>query len=346
MALPAHPLLSTSSALLALVTAGAFGATEPSSPLYHPPGMWVWDFWFARHNDTYHAFYLQAPFCLLDGQLKHGNQHVGHASSSDLLHWTNHGPALVPINGTWNDLSIATGSVVAHDGAWGMLYSGRGSKISGVGLAVSDDLLRWRKLGDGPVVRFGTPFPATWKGQQVEWTGLADPYVYPSPVDGWYHMLLNARMTGVPLSQSGCIATMRSRDLKTWEAHSILAYPGWFERLETPQIWQRGGRWYLYVGGAHDHGLPEAYLASVPETVHRNRTRLNIVLTSDSFEGPFEPTGTWWLDLPDGRGFYIAKVFKGPDGSDVLMATVDCKLSRPYPVTYAADGSLIIGAPR
>ncbi|NCO42666.1 MAG: glycosyl hydrolase family 32, partial [Armatimonadetes bacterium] len=68
--------------------------------------MWCWDFWFAKQSDAYHAFYLEAPFCLGDPQRMHGNQHVGHATSPDLIHWTNQGPAAVPILGTWNDLSI------------------------------------------------------------------------------------------------------------------------------------------------------------------------------------------------------------------------------------------------
>ncbi|NCP30494.1 MAG: glycosyl hydrolase family 32, partial [Armatimonadetes bacterium] len=55
--------------------------------------MWCWDFWFAKQSDAYHAFYLEAPFCLGDPQRMHGNQHVGHATSPDLIHWTNQGPA-------------------------------------------------------------------------------------------------------------------------------------------------------------------------------------------------------------------------------------------------------------
>ena len=335
--------------LLAVALNGGTAVTAELTdqpPLYHPPGMWCWDFWFAKQSDAYHAFYLEAPFCLGDPQRMHGNQHVGHATSPDLIHWTNQGPAAVPILGTWNDLSIATGSVVAHGGKWWMLYTGRGSNVSGLGLAVSDDLMAWRKVGDGPVVLLGKPFPGEWEGKPLQWVGLADPYLYPEPVDGWYYLVLNSQVVGEPISTSGCLTTMRSRDLQTWEPHSVLAFPRLFERLETPQLWRHGNRWYLYFGGAHDHGVPERFLAEAPEEVKHLTSRGNYVFTADSFEGPYAPTGKWWLTLPDGQWGYIAKVLPGPDGQDVLlMTTGGSKLSRPYPVTYAADGSLVLGLP-
>ena len=54
-------------ALCALILVGGAvmaAAAEGETPLYHPVGMWSWDYWFAKQGDTYYAFYLQAPFCL------------------------------------------------------------------------------------------------------------------------------------------------------------------------------------------------------------------------------------------------------------------------------------------
>jgi len=314
-------------------------------PLYHPPGMWVWDFWFAKQGPTYHAFHLQAPSCLGDARLKGKKEHVGHATSTDLVRWTNCGPAVVPLRGTWNDVCIATGSVAAHDGKWWMVFTGRGSKRSGIGLAVSDDLMSWRKVGDGPVAPLGQPFEGTWKGRNLRWIGLADPYVYPEPIDGWFYMVINSKVVGDPENTSGCLTTMRSRDMLEWEPHAVIAYPGLFDRLETPQLWSHRGRWYLYFGGAQDHGLPADFKARVPKQVQGFTRRGNFVFVSDRFAGPFEPKGRWWLSLPDGKGGYIAKVLPGPDGRDVLLITQGLKLSRPYPVTYEAEGSIALGMP-
>lgn len=316
-------------------------------PLFAPPGMLTNDNWFAKSGDTYHAFYLQVPACLGepgDWSVRAGWQHVGHATSQDLVHWTDHGPVLAAVRGTWNDDSIMTGSVVSSGGRWWMAFTAAG-KAHGMGLAVSEDLMTWKKAGDGPVIPFGKPFEATWQGQPLKWVGCADPYLCPEPIDGWYYVVLNAQVVGAPLNQSGCLTTMRSRDLLTWEPDRVLLQPRWFERLETPQLWNRGSRWYLYFGGAHDHEIPEEYLQAVLPEVAKLGRRVNCVFIADAFGGPYRPVGKWWVNLPDGRGSYIHKVFPGPNGRDVLLTTTSARISRPYPVSYAEDGSLTLGMP-
>lgn len=335
-------LLSCGAGALCCLTLAAAPADDAR---FHPPGMRAWDFWYAQHEGVYHAFFLQAPDCAPEPREVPGVPHVGHASSADLVHWTNHGPCLVPQGGTWNDLAIATGSVVRHDGRWWMLFSGRGSRQSGIGLAVSDDLFAWEKVGDGPVVSFGDTFDGEWQGEPLRWRGLADPYVYPEAVDGWYYLALNSRVEGAPISESGCLTMMRSRDLVAWEPHSVMAWPRLWERLETPQVWPHDERWYVVFGGAHDHGLPEGYLAQVPPEVQALKTRGNYVYAADKLAGPYGPVGRWWLLLPDGLWHYIPKVIEGPDGREVLLTMSGYKLSKPYPVSYAEDGSVELAMP-
>lgn len=334
----------TTNVLLALTLAAA----EP--PLFAPPGMVTNDNWFARDGDTYHAFYLQVPAAAAaqaaaahDWGIRAAWSHVGHATSSDLVHWTDHGPVLVALKGTWNDGSIATGSVVRHDGRWWMVYTGAG-RVGGLGLAVSDDLYRWTKVGDGPVVPLGQPFEGTWQGRTLRWAGIADPYVHPEPIDGWYWLVLNSHEVGAPVATGGCLTVLKSRDLQHWTPGPVLAYPGWAERLETPQLWHHGDRWYLYAGVAHDHGVPEAWAKVAPPHA-RGWSRTNILLAAAQPEGPFEPVGPWVLALPDGRSGYIHKVFAGPGGGDVLLSTVDGRISRAYPVRYLPEGGLELARP-
>jgi beta-fructofuranosidase len=324
-----------------LLPAAAEPGPQDEPERYQPPGMWAWDFWFAESEGTYHAFYLEAPQCLPDPALMHGHQHIGHATSTDLRHWTNLGPALVPVHGTWNDWNLATGSVVRHDGRWWMLFTGGGTAAHGLGLAVSDDLMRWSKVGDGPVMATDRTYEAPWGEGTLTVRLLADPYVYPEAADGWYIAVVNAQEEGGDEGRRGCLVAMRSRDLLAWEPWRVLAYPRWFERMETPQLFHREGGWYLYFG-AHGDLQSEAMRAEAPaEAVEC----ANFVFRADSIEGPFEPRGKWWLALPEGGWFYIAKVLRAPDGSDALLATLDQRLSPPYAVRYAADGSLTLLPP-
>lgn len=316
-------------------------------PRFAPPGMWTNDNWFAEAAGVYHAFYLQVPTCMGDPN-DWGRRallaQVGHATSRDLWHWADCGPVIVPIPGTWLS-SLATGSVATHAGKWWMVFTARG-RPAGVGLAVSEDLMTWRLVGDRPVV-LSQEFEGAWGEGVLRWRPLADPYLYPEPIEGWFYLVINAQAVGVPVNEAGCLATLRSRDLLAWEAGPVLAYPRSIERLETPQLWTRGGRWYLYFGAAHDQPeMAAAWRTGVPAEI-RDRRRVNCLYTARSFAGPYAPApGTWWLDrFPDGRGGYIHKVLRGPDGQDVMITTTDAKLSHPYPVVYGDDGSVSLGMP-
>jgi len=253
--------------------------------------------WFAHADGTYHVFYLQTPTAIgstRDWTNRERLAQIGYATSRDLVQWTDRGPVVVPFPGTWRD-RIATGSVAPHAGKWWMPFSAAGAAEAVVGLAVSDDLMTWKIVGDGPIVT-RRPFAATWQGQPLQWRAVADPYLYPEPVDGWYWMFLNAQVVGAPRNAAGCIGVLRSRDLLAWESAGIVAYPEWLERPETPCVWSHGGRWYLYFGAAHDQPeFPARWTAEVPGELKTKR-RVNCIFMADKFEGPYLPKGTWWYD--------------------------------------------------
>jgi len=312
---------------------------------FAPPGMWTNDNWFAQDGDTYHAFYLQVPACIGDrNNWPHRallNQ-VGHATSKDLVHWTDQGPVIVPIPGTWIQ-ALATGSVARFEGKWWMVFTVNQGK-PGVGLAVSEDLMTWKLVGDGPIIPTAV-YSGTWQGAPLKWWPCADPYLYPEPIDGWMVMVVNAKVEGAPADSSGCLATWRSRDLKTWEPGPVLLYPQSIDRLETPQLWQHGSRWYLYFGAAHDQKeISARWQAEAPEEI-KTRRRVNCLYMADRWDGDYQPSpGTWWLDkLPGGAWGYIHKVLPGPEGHDALLTTTgDLRLSRPYEVVYGEDGGVTL----
>lgn len=175
------------------------------------PDRWVWDFWLVRDGADHHVFYLQAPANLAHHEMRHRNVSIGHAVSRDLSRWEVLADALRPGRpGSWDDSSTWTGSVVADDGGWHLLYTGTASADGGlvqrIGLASSSDLLTWQRH-DEPVLQADPRWYETL--EQGSWPDQAwrDPWLFRHPGDGAWHAVLTARArTGDP-AQRGSSGT-------------------------------------------------------------------------------------------------------------------------------------------
>jgi hypothetical protein len=154
---------------------------------------WTWDFWFAQEEDTTHVFYLKAPKSLGDPDLRHVNARIGHAVSTDLRNWTELPDALEPgPEGSWDDMSTWTGSVIRAGGTWHLFYTGISHAEKGleqrIGHAVSDDLITWTKDAANPVLEADGRFY-----EQLDtdvWPDLSwrDPWVYWNEETGDYRI--------------------------------------------------------------------------------------------------------------------------------------------------------------
>lgn len=292
---------------------------------YQPQDKYSWDYWFARNGDIYHAFYLQYPINA-DQAYRHTCQTVGHAVSKDLRSWVEQPTALIAIDKTWNDVGIATGSTVFKDGKWWIIFTGKSTNNGGMGLAYSDDLFTWVKYGNEPIIPFSTIYKINWKGQTLNCVPLADPYIYPEKIGKWYFMVLNSQVVESPVEHCGCMLMLKSDDLINWQTHAMISYPEIFERMETPQMWQANGRWYLYFGGVNSLG-------------HKN-----FVYTADKFDGVY--TSQPWSEilLPDRKQYYIAKIVKTISGCDVYLTGLGYHaISAPYMVDYdKTSGEMIL----
>jgi beta-fructofuranosidase len=211
---------------------------------------WIWDSWIADDGERYHLFFLKAPRALEDAGLRHTAATIGHASSLDLVDWDVHADALLPDAKRWDDVALWTGSAVrGPDGTWRMYYTalasdpGHGVKDQRIGLAESDDLTTWRRVGDGPLVAPDPRWYRTLDGTHSEtWR---DPFVFADPEgDGW-HMLITARHPDAPRRSDGVLAHARSADLTTWELQPPLTEPAGFGQIEVPQVRIVDGRHVL-----------------------------------------------------------------------------------------------------
>lgn len=215
---------------------------------------WVWDFWLADDGAQYHLYYLHAPKSLGNPDLRHRNARIGHATSTDLANWTNHGRAFEAGEpGTFDASATWTGSVVRDPtGLWRMFYTGSrflspdsNANIETIGLATSTDLFTWTKeprplLVADPAL-YETLGTSSWP--EEAWR---DPWVFWDEPSQLWHMLITARSkTGTELDR-GVMAHATSPDLSNWTAQPALSQPGsGFAHLEVFQVIEVDGRQHI-----------------------------------------------------------------------------------------------------
>jgi len=211
--------------------------------MLNPADRWVWDFWHVQDGTTHHLYYLQAPKVLGDPELRHRHATIGHATSTDLCTWTEHGTVLTPGGpGTVDATATWTGCVVqGDDGIWRMFYTGSTflspdstANIEVIALAVSEDLYTWTKDE-----RFALRADEAWyeKLHTSTWPEEAwrDPWVYRAD-DGTWRMLVTARSNAGAVDDRGVVGHARSADLQDWEVTEPLTRAGaGFGQLEVLQ---------------------------------------------------------------------------------------------------------------
>lgn len=312
---------------------------------------WLWDFWLARDGADYHIFYLQAPRSLGREELRHWNASVGHAVSQDLRTWEVLPDALHPgAHGSWDDLSIWTGSVIRHESLWYLFYTSLSrseeGRIQRTGLATSTDLVTWERHPDNPLIQASPEWYEVIGTPDAREQAWRDPWVWRHPWTGDFHAYITARASYGPPDGRGVIAHARSADLLRWEVLPPVTEPGFFYSLEVPQLVDIRGRSYLLFCA------PAAWHSAL----RRQQTGLEPVtgthyLVADDPLGPFrystheflagDPVGLRYagklVEGPDGEWCFLALRNFAPDGSYVG------DLIDPVPVEVDANGDLRLG---
>jgi len=214
------------------------------------PDDWVWDSWVADDGETYHLYFLKAPRALEDPSRRHARAVIGHATSTDLVDWTDRGTTLPPSEAGWDDLALWTGSTVrADDGTWRMFYTalnthrGHVLRDQRVGVVESDDLHHWRRTTDAPALSADGRWYKTLDEDPSASETWRDPFVFRDPGAGGWHMLVTARLKGTERYDDGVLAHARSQDLVSWEVQPpVSGDPSGFGQIEVPQVRVVDGR--------------------------------------------------------------------------------------------------------
>jgi beta-fructofuranosidase len=217
------------------------------------PDHWVWDFWTADDGKLFHLFYLHAPKSLGHPDLRHRNARIGHATSSDLVTWTNHGQAFDAGDpGTFDGTATWTGSVVrGNDGLWRMYYTGSrflspdsSANVETIGMLTSPDLFTWTKLA-GPVSTADPHWYETLGSSSWPEEAWRDPWVFADGDGKTWHMLITARAAEGEVMHRGVVAHATSPDMEHWTAQPPLSAGGYdFAHLEVLQVVKIGTQHY------------------------------------------------------------------------------------------------------
>jgi beta-fructofuranosidase len=148
----AHPVAQPERSLL---------RADHHRPVYHflPPANWMNDpNGLIQWKGVYHVFYQYNP-----GGAYHHKIQWGHATSTDLVHWTHLPIALAPTPGSPDEDGCFSGCAVDNEGVPTIIYSGHRvsnprkqqrpcTAISTDGTGGSDSLTTWQKYPGNPVI--------------------------------------------------------------------------------------------------------------------------------------------------------------------------------------------------
>ena len=314
---------------------------------------WIWDSWYVRAGDTWHAFFLKADKSLGDPDLRHFNVTQGHAVSTDLKTWEHRGTSLTPSAApAFDDTAVWTGSVLkGPDGLWHLFYTGAGSAEKGlyqrIGHATSPDLDTWTRVGNGFCLDLVGPNARHYETEHMvgHWhdRAMRDPWVMPDPEGEGYLMFFTARAPGIEeANAAGAIGFATSPDLMTWTLQPPV-FVGGFGQMEVPEVFTANGRWYCLFCTSANHWSSD-YRASNPESPVTG----NHYLMADSPRGPWRmaPGGFFDGGLPCHR--YAARIVQTDDGlvilgfADKVRENFGGYVLDPEPVVIDADGLLRI----
>lgn len=217
----------------------------------------------------------------------------GHATSDDLVHWTLHRPAIVPVPGGADSGGAWSGNTVLHEGVVRAYYSGKvdHSPFQSVLLAESTD----------GGATFGAPVQVVRDPTADEAiTMFRDPFVW-ADGDGW-----SMAVGAADVDQVASVRHYRSTDGVDWTfVGDLVAMPrGTVDGIDTGEGWE------------------------CPQVITVDGTDVAIVASWSHAEGPGDVLAVPLTGAPqpsridDGQHFYAASVMRAGSWGSVLFGWV------------------------
>ena len=279
------------------LTGNSLEEPEPyTTPLhYHPVGMYTWDTWYLQDGDTTHLFHLQVR---RPGSERSDAEEgtIGHAVTTDLIHWEESPTALYRgAGGEIDDGTLYTGCAIKDGDTQYLFYTGNtvvpGAPRSrqSICLATSTDGgATYQKYSTNPIIEPDPDLYYTYTDPIAPFphhaqygTDCRDIAIVKDPSgDGWLGYVVMRRKGQTDAFHSACIALCRSDDLVNWEVGEPICTPNRFNCFEVPDVFELDGKWYMIALTGDVYGQTERW--SDPEI-----TCGTIVFQADSPDSQF-----------------------------------------------------------
>ena len=260
--------------------ASLLAAPAPRLLPYRQANGSVGDTWYLQRDGLTHMFVLSGGG-------------VGHAISSDLIHWDEQPMALHKgPPGSYDEEDLWTGCTVEHGGTIYLYYCNNrienGRKRQGMSLATSKDGGRlFTKYAGNPLFEpdpkqyFTINDPVPSFGYHARpMIDCRDLITVKDPAgDGWLGYVVMRRKTTDAFS-SACIGLWHSKDLVRWESKGPCFTPNRHNCVEVPDVFKLGAHWYML--GLSGNGYGQTNRWSDP-----NIFQCTIVAMADQAQGPF-----------------------------------------------------------
>jgi hypothetical protein len=210
---------------------------------FAPRGSDLRDFSIIRHDGIYHLFYIDLRRDQHSRTPTQGTI-IGHSSSSDLITWQVHEPAIMVKPDSCESAHVYAPYVVKWNNEFHMIYSGQNKKLAQtLCRASSKDLFDWRRYDCNPMF---TPEHLPWaRWKRTELSNCRDPHVFLHGDD------LLLYYTALCRDGQVCVACAKSRDMENWEDlgpiyHFLPRIGASPLCLESSCVHQIGGKFVLF----------------------------------------------------------------------------------------------------
>lgn len=288
---------------------------QPLKGMFAEPGGALIDHSFIEKDGVMHLFYNRGYIGYLWDQRFVDS--IGHATSTDLAHWSIHPPVITAEAGGHDDYQAWSPGVIEYKGRYYMFYTGVNFHIAqAIMLAVSDDLYHWEKVSREPVWQAGA-----WCGWSADrWSDCRDSMVL-ADGDEFYMYYCSSYVTEDG-SRKPCVGAAYSQDLLHWEDKGFIAIPGVPHNAESPYVLKKDGKYYLFFTNC---GVGTCFAVS-----------------DDPISG--------WQSLPDGKNFIVSsgcsEVFSFKDKWYISLATYQGRGEQYLEIAeflWQNDGSVTLG---